>query len=428
MGTQIIILGEYDDYFVSRADGSLSSIVNGPIAGAPKGIIGGSAALHHAAFIGPDKFVWVIGENLNNISALNSVAATLSITKTAIGNVQQVVAYCNGGSGLGDGVAVLTLDGKIILMGCTQSGFRGDGTEGNAAETAPYQVVTPEPIVKIQAGSYFFALGKSGTVYRWGGTKANQNWAPYSCGAFSATPDLTHIGKMALPEPIKDIVGGGDWSYAIGQSNRIYGWGYGPLWFGVPSITQNKLGYWDLTAGLNLPGTLAKLAVGPEATYALMTSGDLYAWGNNTQAAIGNGQEAAYVQQTKVADWGYTSRALMQTTPVKINPSGVIFADVHACIADAFYAYAEDSNGYLWAWGRNKGGVIPDGKNHGTPEQQSQTPNAWDVLSPVKLTIFPMATSTPPPTTPPPVVSNPCPSIVKVQTVITWSDGHVTNY
>lgn len=404
MGTQILILGEYDAWFVSRADGSLNSVVSGPVKGAPKGILGGSGGLHHSAFIGPDRAVWVQGENANNITATGIATNPVGFTKTPVGNAKQVACYSNGGSGLGDGVGVLTMDGKLIIIGCTQSGFRGDGTEGNAGESSPYQVATPEPIQKIQVGTYFFALGVSGKVYRWGGTRKDPYWVQFSCGAGVANPVLTKIAvafsgpsTTPFPEPIKDIVGGDDFSYAIGVSGKIYGWAYDMRFLGLANSPQ-QLKWMDLTAVLNLRGTLVKLAKGCEATYALMDSGDIYAWGNNTQAAIGNGLEAAYVQQTKGADWGVTARSLWQITPVKINPAGVAFVDITASINDAFYVYYEDTTGVIWANGRNKGGVIPDGKDHGTSDQQAATPNAWDVLSPTKLSVFPAgAVVTPPP-------------------------------
>lgn len=416
-----IFPGEYDCYVVNPIDGLTYSVIsNKPVLGLPAGIVDGSACLHHAAFIDGNKVVWVLGVNANNISATGLTTPVLGATKTAVGNAMQVLTYANGGDpgGLGFGTAVLTTEGKVIFLGNTQSGFRGDGTEGNAAETAPYTVTLPEAIIKIAIGSYCFALGQSGKVYRWGGTRANFYWAQFSSGAGVANPDLIHIGIMNFTEPIKDIIGGADFSYAIGRSGKIYGWAKDTHFLGFAN-TASQLSYFDLSSSLKFPSPIQKMVVGPEATYALLTNGDLYAWGNNTQAAIGNGQEATITMETKTAPWGPAVNSLWQLTPVKVNPPGVAFSNIFTSLSAAFYAYTEDDTATLWVWGRNKGYVLWNGQG-GTSAEQSALPNTWDVLSPTPIKAFGSIQITPSP--------NPCPNIVSVKTTITWSDGHTTTY
>ncbi|HEY4112181.1 hypothetical protein [Puia sp.] len=356
----------------------------------------GSAALHHAGFIDNTGNVWAIGQ-----VTISGKSAANGLVKTPVTNAVQVVAYANGGDANGNGIAVLTKDGKVVLIGNTQSGMRGDGTEGNAAEPAPYTVNLPVAIKKIQAGSYFFALGVDGKVYRWGGTRPDAYWSQFSCGAFSSKPNLTIPAAMVLPEPIVDIQGGADWSYAVGASGKIYVWGYDGRYWGNSAQSQ-KLQCFDITASLKLPGTNGQLSIGTQASYYLMPNGDAYAWGDNTEAQIGNGAEAKFANG--LAPWN--GGLLWVFPPVKINPAGVSFVKLFTSIGDAFYVYAEDANGNLWVWGRNKGFVLWNGQGSTNSDTQAAQPNFWDVLAPMKIAGFGTIATT----TPPPVVIPACPT------------------
>jgi hypothetical protein len=440
-----VFTGEYNCYVVSPIDQQLYDMVTErPVPGAPMGIIGGSASLHHAAFIGADRSVWAIGDNTTNMTGTGASSTPVGITKTPVGNAKQVVAYCNGGdpNKLGNGIAVLTMDGKIILLGNTQSGFRGDGTEGNQAESAPFQVALPEPIIKIAVGGYCFAIGVSGKVYQWGGTRQDGWWRSFSAGRYGTgvSQDFTKVVVLNLPEAIVDIVGGGDANLALGTSGTLYAWAYNPKYVGLLTQAQAQ-SFFNLTTSLKLPTNVKKIAIGPEACYLLTTDGLLYSWGNNTQAACGNGQEGKFANYG--APWGpLDGVSIYVSPPYLINsnpvlPAGFAFLNIFADIGDAFYAYAEGSDGYLYAWGRNKAGVIADGKNTGSSQDQSNYPNKWDVLSPEKLTVFPsVAVPTQPPANQPPT------AVVIPVIHLTWptngvqidgsgstdSDGTITSY
>lgn len=390
----LIIPGEYDNYG-KGFDGHLYNIVTAGNTGKPlmvagdPGIVDGNASLHTAAFVGKDSFEYVIGDNSCNITGLGLKGATIGLTKTGIPNVKQVIAYANSGNGptlpnqqgLGYGTAALTYSGAIVLTGNTQSGFRGDGTEGNVSESAPYVVTSiPKAVSKIAIGSFCYALCADGTVYSWGGTRL-QYYPTYVLGRGVDNPDPTRPGLMAFPEPIVDLQGGGNWTLFKGKSGQLYGVAYNTRYLGLgPNIPgSNK----PFLLKIGLPDVPVQLAVGPQASYALMPNGDAYAWGDNTQAAIGNGAEAAF--SNFVAPWG--GGALWVDKPVKINPAGVSFVKLFTSIGDAFYVYAEDTSGNLWVWGRNKGFVLWNGQG-GDPTTQSNNPNKWDVLAPTKISGF----------------------------------------
>jgi len=386
--------GEYDNWVRHPKSKRVFNVVansSDPVAGLPAIADGdgkGSAALHTAGFIGVDGMVYVWGDNACNISGLGLKEASIGATKTAVTNARQIVAYANSGDGSGQGMgygfAIVTNDNKLILLGNTQSGFRGDGTEGNRAEPAPYRVTAiRKPVQKVAVGSFVYVLYTDGTVDSWGGTRLKY-YPTYVLGRGVDNPDPTRPGAMKFPEPIVDLAGGGTWTYFKGKSGAIYGVAYNPRFLGLGANTGGRNTPFNLTKTLGLPGNPVQLTVGTQASYALMRNGDVYAWGDNTQAAIGNGQEAKF--ENFVAPWGGGS--LWVDKPVRINPAGVSFVKLFTSIGDAFYVMAEDSKGSLWVWGRNKGYVLWNGKGSADGSIQASQPNKWDVLAPMKIPGF----------------------------------------
>lgn len=383
--------GEYDNWVRHPKSKRLFNVVansSEPVGGIPAIADGdgkGSASLHTAGFIGVDGFAYVWGDNICNISGLGIKETSIGMTKTAVSNARQIVNYANSGDGSGQGMgygfAIVTNDGKLVLLGNTQSGFRGDGTEGKMAEPAPYRVTAiKKPVEKVAIGSFVYVLYTDGTVDSWGGTR-RQYYPTYVLGRGVDNPDATRPGAMKFPEPIVDLTGGGDWTLFRGKSGAIYGVAYNPRYLGLgPNATARNIPF-NITKTLGLPGNPVQLTVGTQASYGLMSNGDVYAWGDNTQAAIGNGKEAKF--EKFVAPWG--GGALWVDKPVKINPAGVSFVKLFTSIGDAFYAFAEDKNGNLWVWGRNKGYVLWNGQGTSDGSIQASQPNRWDVLAPMKI-------------------------------------------
>jgi hypothetical protein len=383
--------GEYDNWVRHPKSKRLFNVVansSEPVMGMPAVADGdgkGSAALHTAGFIGVDGFVYVWGDNFNNISGLGIKETSIGMTKTAVGNARQICNYANSGDGSGKGMgygfAIVTNDGKLVLLGNTQSGFRGDGTEGKVAEPAAWYVsAVRKPVQKVAVGSFVYVLYTDGTVDSWGGTR-RQYYPTYVLGRGVDNPDATRPGAMKFPEPIVDLTGGGDWTLFRGKSGAIYGVAYNPRYLGLGAGATPRNTPFNLTKTLGLPGNPVQLTVGTQASYALMANGDVYAWGDNTQAAIGNGHEAKF--EKFVAPWG--GGALWVDKPVKINPAGVSFVKLFTSIGDAFYAVAEDKAGELWVWGRNKGYVLWNGQGTSDGSIQASQPNRWDVLAPMKI-------------------------------------------
>jgi hypothetical protein len=174
-----------------------------------------------------------------------------------------------------------------------------------------------------------------------------------------------------------------------------------------PANSQ-KLQYFDVTATLP-KGNIIQFGTGVQVTYCLIDDGSMYSWGDNMQAAIGNGKEGVFANF--FAPWPGASitipnsgaQALPVLTPFKMNPAGVSVVKFWVDNSLAMYYYFEDANGNLWNGGRNKDFVLWNGKG-GDSNTMGAQPNLWDVLSPEQIIGFGPMTVVPP-VTPPPVIT-----------------------
>jgi alpha-tubulin suppressor-like RCC1 family protein len=102
-----------------------------------------------------------------------------------------------------------------------------------------------------------------------------------------------------------------------------------------------------------LPGQIAQVGTSNSTQYALLTNGQLWAWGVGTHGELGNGG---------------TQNSF--TNPVQVQfPPGVRIASIPTDAMPFDTAYAIDTNGNVWGWGINQGGELCLGN-----EQQYNTP------------------------------------------------------
>lgn len=104
---------------------------------------------------------------------------------------------------------------------------------------------------------------------------------------------------------------------------------------------------------LSLPGQIAQVGTSNTTQYALLTDGTLWAWGVGTHGELGNGTtEDSF------------------TTAVQVQfPPGVTIASIPTDAMPFDTAYAIDTNGNVWGWGKNQGGELCLGN-----KQQFDTP------------------------------------------------------
>jgi alpha-tubulin suppressor-like RCC1 family protein len=109
---------------------------------------------------------------------------------------------------------------------------------------------------------------------------------------------------------------------------------------GTKTVTITYEGKTATVTGItvnNPPPTIKQIETGGMHTFALMSDGTLWVWGNNINGQLGDGTTTD------------------KHSPIKVDITGV------AAISARYNSMALKSDGTLWAWGGNSSGQLGDG-------------------------------------------------------------------
>ena len=227
--------------------------------------------------------------------------------------------------------------GELYAWGENTNGKTGLGTDvGNTL--VPTRVGTASNWIQVSAGpQHSLALNDLGEMYSWGinargetglGTDVGNTLVPTRVGTAS---DWTQISAASM------------FSQAINSAGELYAWG---------SNTNGRTGF-GVTSGTTLLPTRVGTAsnwvslastVHSRMTFAINTSGELYAWGHNVDGATGLGLST-----------GNT------TVPTRVGTA----SNWTQVAAGYFHGLAINSAGELYSWGRNDHGRTGLGTEEG---------------------------------------------------------------
>jgi len=234
----------------------------------------------------------------------------------------------------------LTATGQVWAWGDGAAGDLGDGRTSNAF--IPVHVPMPggARIASISAGCiHSLALTAGGEVLAWGNNKYGQ------LGDDSTTASDVPV-RVELPRSFKAVaVAAGCYdSLALGADGEIFAWGDnqdGQLGDGQPNMV-NVLPV-EIFVQVTGPavGKVVQIYGGCEHTLALTSNGTVLAWGDDVEGELG------------------TSPAGSVSRPARV--AGLAGRRVSSIAVGCFTSYARTASGQELAWGHADDGELGDG-------------------------------------------------------------------
>jgi alpha-tubulin suppressor-like RCC1 family protein len=139
---------------------------------------------------------------------------------------------------------------------------------------------------------------------------------------------------------IVSISSGNEFTIALDSNGHLWCWGYSP--WGQCGVVTRRV---EAPIKISLPATVIWYYAGGSGAknghvLALLSNGNLYAWGSNAYGQLGNGK-----------------RDKSNPKPLQIHVPGATIVSVAAGGTSSF---AVDSSGNLWVWGSNTAGRLGD--------------------------------------------------------------------
>jgi len=303
-----------------------------------------------------DKTVWAWGRNNNGQLGDGNYGTDKNTPVQVTGGLADIVGVAAGGSH----TVALKDDGTVWAWGDNGSGQLGDGTHGDGSDKdTPVQVAGGLlNVVAVAAGDYHTVAVKDV-----GGVKTVWTWGDNGSGRLG---DGTHEDKYTPvqvlmetdpePDPFTGAVAvaaGGSHTVALKDDGTVWAWG---------DNSDGQLGDGDMWTDSDTPvqvkdeegtGTLqgvAAVAAGWHHTVAVDNNGKVWAWGNNYDGQLGDGTHGSENNRY---------------TPVQVvmELGGDPLAGVAAVAAGGGHTIALKGDGTVWTWGDNGSGQLGDGTN-----------------------------------------------------------------
>jgi alpha-tubulin suppressor-like RCC1 family protein len=297
-----------------------------------------AGTFHTCALLVPNGAVRCWGDNRNGQLGNNStVQSNVPVTVMASPNIPllNIVALATGNAH----TCALLANSNPTCWGSNSNGQLGIGALGGTRLT-PVDVVTPSPnnAVAVTAGSsHTCALLANGSAKCWGANQSGQlgisNTAPNNT---APTPVLGGGGSVTA----RDIAAGRNHTCAVRADGAVRCWGSngsGQLGDGTTTTRLSPV------AVLGLTDPVVAIAAGEAHTCALVASGTVRCWGDNSVGQLGDGT---------------TTNRL---TPVTVSGLTVVVGIAAGGTLGSSHTCALLANGTVQCWGANGSGQLGTG-------------------------------------------------------------------
>lgn len=205
----------------------------------------------------------------------------------------------------------------------------------------------------ISAGDmHMTVIKEDGSVWSWGYNEGGRLGTEDGAWVFNGTPDslpevMAHPEPVRVPidKPVVSVSAGSNHTSAITADGELWNWGGHNQYGGLGREVEGKY----IAPGKVMDHAKAS-ANGNLHTAVLTDGGDLWLFGGNSNGQIGNGGGG---DETFV---GLRISYPCQRLPLKV------LDNVKAVETGGSSTYAIRSDGSLWAWGDNEGGILGNGE------------------------------------------------------------------
>lgn len=289
-----------------------------------------------------------------------------------LSGVTALATSSDGAFGIENSFCALLISGEIDCWGYGDNGALGDGiyyTTGGDGSATPVQVVGVggtglfSGVTNITGsgndpGGLFCAILTSGEVGCWGGDSLGNG----SSAGSAAPVQVKGVSGTGLLTGVKALMLESSDPCALLTSGEVDCWGTIPMSFNDDDLPVQIVG----VGGTGLLSGVASLTSGADASYcALLTSGGVDCWGDDTSGELGDG----------VFGTGDVGSAT-PTQVVGVGGTGLL-SDVTSIASDAdtFASYcAILGSGEVDCWGYGLEGELGNGNYYTTGNYGSATP------------------------------------------------------
>ncbi|MGW4403540.1 RCC1 domain-containing protein [Nonomuraea sp. NPDC004702] len=299
-----------------------------------------AGSLTHSLAIAADGSVWAWGQNNNG--QLGDGGHTDSNVPV---KVQGLTGVAEVAAGWGFSLA-RTGDGHVWAWGVNNSGQLGLGSFGGSYAT-PQPLGELRGITHIEAGWFHsMALRNDFNVLVWGDNSRGQ--LGDGTNAAKASPTVLP-GLGGESGPVYDIAAGFSHSLAVRSDGTLLAWGAnnsGQLGNGTTSVTAS----YSPVHVVGRYGQVRAVAAGCRHSYLVDGSGNVWGWGDNTEAQV-----------------AFTGALVKQP---QLVPG---LSDVKDVAAGCAFGLALTGGGEAYGWGQYNSGQT----GTGVPVPMPPRPNAW---------------------------------------------------
>ena len=193
----------------------------------------------------------------------------------------------------------------------------------------------------VSAGtSHTLFLKNDGTVWASGDNSAGELGNGDGTGSSQSSPVQVEVSNSVPLEGIVAVAAGNTESFAIDASGNVWAWGLNTN--GQLGLGTNDNAYY--ASQISALGNMVAISASQYHVLALRADGSTWGWGANTSGQGGNGTTSSWI-----------------TTPTQvIAPSGQAgyLQGIAAVAAGANHSLALGNNGEVWAWGCNSAGQL----------------------------------------------------------------------